>query len=75
MKKKSVKIDKIKISKCSITSFKTDKYDNTIEVERFEREVSIDFEPYLILSGDDAEEVYQHLIKENSNLLEKYLNE
>lgn len=70
-----LKIDKIKISRVSITSFKSDEYDNTIEVERFEREVSIDFEPYPILSGDDAEEVYQHLIKENSNLLDKYLNE
>jgi len=72
--KDPVRIDKIKICKSSITSFE-DLNGETIEKERFDREVLVDFEKYPILIKENAEEVYQHLLNASNNLLEKYLEE
>lgn len=68
--KEPIKIDKITIAQHSISS-----YVGTSEQTRWERSIMVDFERNPILSGDDAEEVYQHVIKTNNNLLEKYLDE
>lgn len=73
--KEPIKIDRIKISQHSISNSVKNVFDDWEWQTRWERCIVVDFEPYPILFGDDAEEVYQHLIKENSNLLEKYLNE
>lgn len=69
-----IRLDKITIAKHSITSFDDDGCGGYIEKERFERVVCLDFERNPVLTGEEAEEVYNHLIKGNNSALDAYLN-
>ena len=65
-----IKIDRIKIC---LNSFS--RMDDGFEKEFWERAVYIDFERNPILSGDDTEEIYRHLLGVNESALELYLSE
>jgi hypothetical protein len=69
-----IKLDKIKISKVSISSSEQTPFGDYDWVERFEREVSLDFQRNPILNAEDAEEVYQYLLSSVGDLTESYLN-
>lgn len=70
-----IKLDRIKISKVSISSSEKNSFGDFDWVERFEREVSLDFQRNPVLIGSCSYlEVYQYLLGSVDNLVESYLN-